>query len=155
MAGVTLFDTACLETQCRICRPAALVPAGEAVRYAAWLEEGSLEALDLTAKAAGQAAWHLLRTCQPAHLQNSGLIGDLQNLATLQTLVTHFPVCLHSPICHSSLIVSIELLVVAGSKAPEHQVICCLQSRSTTFCHTMAAHLQPESRNLASSSQGS
>ena len=65
------------------------MPAGEAVRYAAWLEEGCLEALDLTAKAAGETAWQLLRTCQPAHLQNSGLIGNLQSVATLQMLVTH------------------------------------------------------------------
>ena len=91
MAGVNLFDTACPKMQCCFCRPTAIVPAGEALRYAAWLEEGSLEPLDLTAKPAGQTAWHLLRTCQPAHLQNSGLIGDLQNVATLQMLVTQYP----------------------------------------------------------------
>ena len=64
-----------------------LVPAHK-VRFAHWLEEGSLVLLDLTKAAAGRTAWNLLRICEPAHLQNSGLLaGILARWMSLSNLV--------------------------------------------------------------------
>lgn len=56
-------------------------------RWVSWLEEGSLRTHDLNNIDDGEAAWQLLRTCQPVHMTKSCITGCLSSDLSFNQLV--------------------------------------------------------------------